>query len=201
MFQPEEFPQYAQEVRALAERTRSTPRGAVAFYGSSSIRLWPRLKADFPDIPIVNLGFGGSTIAACAAFFPELVLPLQPEAMVFFAGDNDLEHGASPREVHAALAELLDQWQTIAGAEQFAMFALKPSPARLSLFQAIEETNSWCSQEVEGRGGTWIDIFDDMLDEEKRPRPELFMPDRLHLSRAGYALWTAHLRAAVPRFQ
>jgi lysophospholipase L1-like esterase len=28
-----------------------------------------------------------------------------------------------------------------------------------------------------------------MLGPDGRPRPELFRPDRLHMTRAGYAIW------------
>jgi len=33
------------------------------------------------------------------------------------------------------------------------------------------------------------DTFTPMLRADGRPRPELFGPDSLHMSRAGYALW------------
>src|SRR5208337_3077981 len=54
------------EVRWL-ERTRNlglVDPPPVAFYGSSSIRLWETLQEDFPGIGVVNLGFGGSSLAA-----------------------------------------------------------------------------------------------------------------------------------------
>jgi len=36
------------------------PRGAVLFIGSSSIRLWYMLEADFAEVAVINRGFGGS---------------------------------------------------------------------------------------------------------------------------------------------
>ncbi len=36
------------------------PSGGIVFIGSSSIRLWTSLATDFPGMPVLNRGFGGS---------------------------------------------------------------------------------------------------------------------------------------------
>src|SRR3546814_18702372 len=43
-----------------ADRTAPPSRGAVLFIGSSSIRLWKTLAADFPGVNTLNRGFGGA---------------------------------------------------------------------------------------------------------------------------------------------
>jgi len=110
------FENYQGEVRELERRRQAhpPPPGVVAFYGSSSIRLWDSLEEDFFDVPVVNLGFGGSTLAACAYFFDRLVLPCKPRALVCYAGENDIGDGARPEAVvgsfhalHRAVAERL----------------------------------------------------------------------------------------------
>ena len=47
---------------AEADATAPPPRDAVLFIGSSSIRFWETLAADFPGIPTLNREFGGSHI-------------------------------------------------------------------------------------------------------------------------------------------
>src|SRR5881227_1968862 len=42
------------------DRTNPPPKGCIVFVGSSSIKRWTSLVADFPDLPVVNRGFGGS---------------------------------------------------------------------------------------------------------------------------------------------
>ena len=37
---------------------------------------------------------------------------------------------------------------------------------------------------------SYVDIWQPMLGEDGRPRRELFIKDGLHLSHAGYQLWT-----------
>ena len=92
---------YDNEVQQLETKIRQQPPAdnRVVFYGSSSIRLWKTLADDFPEQNTLNLGFGGSTLAACAWFFERLVLPAKPKAIVFYAGDNDLGDSRLPEEV------------------------------------------------------------------------------------------------------
>src|ERR1044071_3560888 len=55
---------FAKEIEAFAasDKTNPPPTGAILFIGSSSIRLWTNLAADFPRHRVINRGFGGSQI-------------------------------------------------------------------------------------------------------------------------------------------
>ncbi|MBC7990993.1 MAG: hypothetical protein H7Y19_15625, partial [Luteimonas sp.] len=39
------------------------------------------------------------------------------------------------------------------------------------------------------RNVDYVDVFTPMLGADGQPRPELFVDDRLHMSRKGYELW------------
>ncbi len=69
---------YEAEVKQLEQEHAHQPAkpGGMVFYGSSSIRLWTTLAEDFSGLPVINLGFGGSTLAACSWFFTRLVPPV-----------------------------------------------------------------------------------------------------------------------------
>ena len=43
----------------------------------------------------------------------------------------------------------------------------------------------------------YIDVFTPMLDSTGQPRPELFVADSLHMTRAGYLLWRTLLAPVV----
>ena len=51
------------EAFARQDRAQPPPRHGVLFIGSSSIRAWSTLAEDFPGVPVINRGFGGSAIA------------------------------------------------------------------------------------------------------------------------------------------
>ena len=177
-----------QEVeRAL--RARPPLPHPVAFYGSSSIRLWPALSEAFPDVPIANLGFGGSTVAACSWFYYRLVRPLEPRALVFYAGDNDLARGSSPSELLAQFELLLAQLDATFPEIPLSVLSIKPSPALTPLLPLVAEANRGLRERILRRNNShFLNVFDAML-ANGRPRRELFTEDGLHMNEAGYALW------------
>jgi lysophospholipase L1-like esterase len=183
---------YESEVEQLVVRLREhvAAPSPVVFYGSSSIRMWDSLQADFSDARVVNCGFGGSTMEACAWFFARVVRPLNPSAVVLYAGDNDLGDGHQPEFVLEQLGKLLAQLDASGGPPvPLALLAIKPSPARWSLRGAIERTNAGLRARASERPCTrYVDVYTPML-ERGQPRSELFLDDGLHLSQRGYALW------------
>ena len=71
----------------LWDKKNSTPKYPVVFVGSSSIRKWSTAEY-FPDIPIVNRGFGGSHISDVNHFINETVLKYKPRVIIFYAGQT-----------------------------------------------------------------------------------------------------------------
>jgi lysophospholipase L1-like esterase len=191
------FGWYEMEVRGMERAFRKFVPGSsppVVFYGSSSIRLWSTLAEDLGDPRIINLGFGGSTLAACASYFERLVVPRRPGSLVLYAGDNDLGDGRSSEDVVESFRELLGKVNSLLGPIPFAFLSIKPSPARWYLIDEIRSTNATIRQDLQSRpNSTYIDIFDPMLGANGRPRPELFAVDGLHLSEAGYRVWAEQI--------
>jgi lysophospholipase L1-like esterase len=183
---------YEAEVRQLeaARSVRNIPADPVVFYGSSSIRLWENLAGDLGSSRAVNLGFGGSTLEACAYFFERLVVPLRPCSLVVYAGDNDLGDGRNPRQVLSFFKALSTKIEMGLPNVPFAFLSIKPSPARVRILGRIRKANILIRREMEARGwGLFVNVFDAMLDANGEPRAELFTPDGLHMSSDGYRLW------------
>jgi lysophospholipase L1-like esterase len=192
---------YEPEVRALERDARGvrTPSRVVVFYGSSSIRLWTSLVDDFSGVPVVNRAFGGSTLAACSWFFWRLVRSLPARSIVLYAGDNDVGNGDPAPLVLEQLKHFLRQVDMAFGELPVGFISIKPSPARWHLVDTIHQVNAGARQVIEQRPrGIFVDVAPLMLD-RGRPRTDLYEPDGLHLSRAGYAVWRdALLRHRVP---
>src|SRR3954465_7047824 len=123
---------FADEVLAhIRENTRmGTAEDAVAFFGSSTIRLWETLERDFAGTRVINRGFGGSTLADCAREFDRVVAPLRPRSLVLYAGDNDLDQGASPEQVLWTFENLLGLIRTRLGGAPVILVSIKPAPIR-----------------------------------------------------------------------
>ena len=90
------------------DRQNAVPRDAILFVGSSSIRLWQTADS-FPDLPVINRGFGGSTIADVNHFADRIVFKYKPRVIVFYAGDNDIAGGKSPQQVFADFKQFVER--------------------------------------------------------------------------------------------
>jgi lysophospholipase L1-like esterase len=177
---------YEPEVREL-EQVRPNIACPVVFYGSSTIRLWPRLGRDGR---VVNRGFGGSTIEACDYYFERLVVPLHPRSLVIYAGDNDLGDGRSPEQVLTWFQQLAAKIEKRLPGVPFGFISIKLSPARMAIAGRIRRANDLVLREIPRHPAAYfIPIADAMLGPNGQPRPELFLGDGLHLSLAGYRLW------------
>jgi lysophospholipase L1-like esterase len=171
------------------------PRDAAVFYGSSSIRLWENLAASFPGIPVVNRGFGGSTLAECIDLLPRLIFPLRPAALVLYAADNDLDQGASPEHVEYLFHQFIQRIREPFPSIPIAFLSVKPSPSRFWNIGNIRRANSLIqAAAAQYPGVTYLDLFTAMLSPAGASRPELFTEDGLHMNSAGYDLWTQKVR-------
>ena len=192
---------YQDEFRAFAaeERAGTVPDRPIVFYGSSSIRLWDTLARDFAGLPVVNRGFGGSTLEECVKLLDRLVTPMKPRAIVLYAGDNDLDQGASPETVLARFEQFAGGVRMKLGWTPIIFVSIKPSPVRFWNAAKIEKTNLLIQQAISlrWREAQFVDIFQPTLDASGAPRADLFGEDGLHLNQAGYSLWSRAIRQAL----
>ena len=166
---------------------------SVLFVGSSSIRLWSNLTSSFPNFPVLNRGFGGSTMPDLLYYFDRLVVPYKPSLVVVYEGDNDLAGGRTVEEVSADYATFIQRMKSQLPGSSFAFMSVKPSPARRHLLEEMKQLNQRLSELAEVNGGYYFDIYTPMVDEAGQPYPQLFLSDRLHMNSGGYRLWRVTL--------
>lgn len=166
----------------------------MAFYGSSSIRLWDTMQSDlFPMNPL-NLGFGGSTYEDCLYYFPEVFAQLRPNTIVLYGGDNDLANGKLPTAIFADFKALVTLVRKHLPETKIAAISIKPSPSRVAELPEMQETNALIRAHLQRLGGTFIDVYSAMLGPSGRPAEHLFTEDKLHMNTLGYALWASMVR-------
>jgi lysophospholipase L1-like esterase len=198
--QPDPDPaRFAAEIRAFddQDRTAMPPAGAVVFVGSSSIRLWP-IAERFPGLPVLNRGFGGSHISDVNHHVDVTVLRYRPKVVVFYAGDNDLAAGKTPDRVLGDYRTFVGRVREALPGTAIVFVAVKPSLARWATWPAARLLNERIRAFSKSAPGLYYaDIVPPMLDADGRPRPELFVGDGLHLSPAGYDIWTDVVRRSL----
>lgn len=172
------------------DRVAMPAPGGVVFVGSSSIRMWETLAEDFPWVSTINRGFGGSRVRDALHFADRIVVPYRPRAVVFYAGDNDLQEGRTPTQVRDDFAAFAQRVQRNLPQARIAFIAIKPSPARQGLLPQVREANRLVAEyAANARHVAFLDVATPMLDGDGEPRPGLFLDDRLHMNRAGYEIW------------
>lgn len=188
---------YEEEVqRVEKEVVNIAYQPETVFYGSSSITLWGTLYEDFEDLKPVNLGFGGSTLAACVWFFDRIMAQVNSaKTIIIYAGDNDLGDGRHPEEACISYRQLITQIRSRFGNVPCYYISIKPSIQRWEIVGKIAETNRLIKEEIENdEFQHYIDIFPLMLNEQGNPDTTLYEPDGLHLSSLGYAIWQKKIR-------
>lgn len=172
-----------------ADAQSPPPRGGVLFIGSSSIRFWETLAQDFPGVPVINRGFGGSELRDSTWYADRVIVPYAPRQILVYAGDNDLSAGRTPQLLHADFVAFVQRVRRDLPDARIAYISTKPSPSRAQLLPAQREANALIQAEAARLGVDYIDIFTPMLDAGGQPNEALFIEDRLHMNRAGYEIW------------
>jgi lysophospholipase L1-like esterase len=181
-----------------ADRRAPPPTGAVLFVGSSSIRMWETLAQDFPGVPTINRGFGGSQLGDVVYFADRIILPYKPRVIVVYAGDNDLEAGRSPHQVLSDFEQLVIHVLPRLPEARILFVSIKPSIARWRLVDEIREANALVRDyTTRDKRLVYVDVFTPMLDERGQPRPELFLEDGLHMNAKGYAIWRERIAPLI----
>ena len=182
---------WQQEIDALKRKVHGENlEKPIAFYGSSSIRLWDTLEVDLHPLPVINLGFGGSSYFWCNHFFEEIFEFVSPSQIVLYAGDNDLGTGVPELEILTNVKQLLEKIKLKYGAIPVGIISVKPSPDRKYLETAIKSLNRRLLDLTSNNECySFIDIYPEMLDMKGQLRPELYIDDELHINAKGYEIW------------
>lgn len=183
---------YEEEVKRLESDIAGLSHNPqLIFYGSSSIRLWDSLEEDFKQYVPLNIGFGGSTLAACSWFFERLFTNLTPNSIIVYAGDNDLGDGRNPEEVLLFFNQLIHFVHEKYGDIPLGFISIKPSISRWDIVGKIKNTNSLIEALIQKTGGNvfYINVYDSMTDIKGYPKWEFLESDGLHVNEKGYQLW------------
>ena len=195
---PHDFAKWEKEIAAYesSDRTNPPPKNAWLFIGSSTVRLWKSLAQDFPQHQVINRGFGGSEIVDSTHFAERIVFPYAPQKIFLRAGGNDIHAGKSPEQVFGEYKEFVAKVQMSLPETEIMFLGLSPSIARWSEAKDNRTLNQLVEAYVKGKKHLgYIETYDTVLGADGKPRPELFVADKLHFNAEGYKLLTKHVQA------
>lgn len=184
---------WEKEIAALeaAAVTNRPPPGCIIFVGSSSIKRWQTLAQDFPGLPVVNHGFGGSQLADSFHFADRLILPYQPRQVVIYAGGNDLNAGKEPGIVFGDFVALVQKIRAALPQARIAYISSAPNLKRWEQVGNVKRLNQRVEAYCRRHHVDFINVFPLMLGPDGQPKPNIYVEDRLHMNENGYAIWRA----------
>ncbi len=195
------FAKWEKEIAALEAKdpVGAETKGGIVFIGSSSIKKWTTVAADFPHHRVLNHGFGGSQMADSAYFADRVVLPYEPRFVVVYAGGNDINAGKTPEQVFAAFREFVEKVRAKLPKTGIAYISIAPNPKRWAQVEQVKAANKLIADYIKTQPGlTFIDVFPRMLGADGLPLPNIFVADRLHMNAEGYKLWTEIVGGFLP---
>ncbi|MDE1949200.1 MAG: hypothetical protein KGI35_11335 [Burkholderiales bacterium] len=180
-----------------AIRQRGLPPAPIAFYGSSSFRLWQSMAADLGCLDVVNLGFGGATHASALHHLDRLLTPLRPTRVVLYFGENDISaDGLDARSTLGGLRALLDAIRQRMAATPVFVLSAKQSPTKWTYADVVAEFNRLAAEHCRGLDGVHpVDVTSVLLGAHGRPLGRHYQDDLIHLNASGYLQWARILRA------
>ncbi len=188
---------FEKEIAAFeaADQKAFPPPGAILFIGDSSIRLWKSLAEDFPGEKVINRGFGGSSMADALRYADRIVTPYKPRLIVLREGGNDLTLGVPAEQIVAELESFVKTVRAALPGVRIAVCSLSPNPARWDQAQKRKQANALLKASVaKGTNLEFIEVWEEFLGPDGKPREDLFIQDRLHYNEAGYRVYANALR-------
>ncbi|QDA59684.1 SGNH/GDSL hydrolase family protein [Hymenobacter jejuensis] len=186
--------QWTTEMAAFAHQDSLTPppTKGIVFTGSSSVRKWETLATDLAGHPVLNRGFGGSRFPDANFYFEQLVLKYRPRQVFLYEGDNDLAAGATPEQVYESFRAFEKRLRHDLPKTDLVFISIKPSLARWALWPQMQSANNMIKSYIQKHPKRlhFLDVGTAMLGPDGKPRPELYVEDGLHMTRAGYDIWT-----------
>lgn len=171
--------------------------GEILFVGSSSIRGWAT-RESFPDLKVLNRGFGGSHVSDVNYFVKKIVLRYRPEVIVFYAGDNDVAGGKSAERVLADYKKFVWMVHDELSGTRIIYVSIKPSSSRWGYWPEMNKANkmieAFCEEDEKL---FYFDAASVLLAEDGRPDDGMFVADKLHLNAKGYKAWTEAIRPVI----
>ncbi len=165
----------------------------ILFVGSSSFTFWKDIKEYFPGYPIINRGFGGSSLPDLIRYANEIILPYSPKQIIIYCGENDIADAwgkITPDTVLVRFKTLMSIIRKTLGNIPVAFISIKPSPSRWKMEADFVKANQLVKNYLRrDRKAVYINVHNAMLLPDGSVNPALFIKDNLHMNAKGYAIW------------
>ena len=190
----EQKPAFWDDIQAFKKQDSLSfpPKNAILFIGSSSFTMWKDVQTHFPSYPIINRGFGASLLPDVIRYANDIISPYHPKQIVIYCGENDIAASdtVTAKLVFNRFRQLFNFIRNRYPKVKVTYVSMKPSPSRQLLLQKMISGNELIKKYLSSKKRTsYVDVYKEMIDDEGKPRSDIFLDDNLHMNKTGYAIW------------
>ncbi|WP_397384707.1 GDSL-type esterase/lipase family protein [Prosthecobacter sp.] len=185
---------WQKDILAFAKKDaeKAPPENPIVFTGSSSIVKWKTLAEDFPGLPVMNRGFGGSEVFDSFNYAHLTVIKYKPRQVVMYAGGNDINAGKTPQRVFADFKAFVAKVHAALPECRICYISNAPNPKRWSMIDQMIEASRLVEEYTKtDKRLQFINVYPHMLGADGKPKPDIFVEDQLHMNPKGYVIWKA----------
>ena len=169
----------------------TVPANVILFVGSSSVVHWKTAEA-FPGYPVINRGFGGSTLIEVNHFYDDIVKKYKPAVIVLYC-DNEIDDGAAPSVALQRFQEFANRVSHDLPNTKLVFISMKPTPTDDICGEHVRENEAIANRMIKSfietrRNMYYVDVATAMFHDGKL-RSDIFLPDGMHMNDQGYAIW------------
>ncbi|MCX6137806.1 MAG: GDSL-type esterase/lipase family protein [Ignavibacteriales bacterium] len=176
------------------------PKGAIEFIGSSIFRQWTTVTEDMAPLPVYNRAFGGSRTAEVLYYMDRIVLPYQPQIIVYYCGSNDINNGDQPADIAGRFFQFCERVHQKQPETRVFYVSINRAPQKMVRWSAVDSTNdivkAYCTK---ARTVDFIDVNPVLFNEKNEPRYELYKTDKLHFKPEAYKEFTAIIKPILEK--
>ncbi len=168
------------------------PAHSILFVGSSSFTKWTDVQDYFPGYPILNRGFGGSTLPDVTRYADEIIIPYHPKQIIIYCGENDfiVSDTITAEIVLHRFQQLFSIIRSKLPKVPVAFISIKPSRSRWKYEPKFVEANKLVKDFLSKQSNTsFINVHTAMLNADGSVMADIFIADNLHMNAKGYHIW------------
>jgi lysophospholipase L1-like esterase len=187
-------PPFRKEIDAFKKKdsVQMPPANSILFVGSSSFTKWTDVQDYFPGYPILNRGFGGSSLPDVIRYVDEVIIRYNPKQIVMYCGENDIAGSDTikPTTVLQRFQKLFSLIRSKLPKTPIAFVSLKPSVSRWAMEARFVETNKLVKDFLSKQKNTkFINVHNAMLTADGSVMTDIFIADNLNMNAKGYKIW------------
>jgi lysophospholipase L1-like esterase len=191
---------FADQIAAFEAFDKVNPPkpGAVLFVGSSTLKRWLTIAKYFPEVAVLNRGFGGARMSDVLYYADRIVIPCKARHILVVAGDNDLAGKATAADVLRDFKAFVAKVHAAQPETVVSFISIKPSPHRERIASKTAEANRIVEEytKTDPKLG-YVDITGTLLGADGKPDATLYEADGLHLNEEGYKRYAVPIKVRV----